>query len=275
MATSDLAAPIYGQADSAVVHTAGGDRLRVPKIAEMVADELRRNIVRGELKEGDKLPSEAEMTSQFGISRPTLREAFRILESESLLTIRRGSRGGAEVHAPNPDVAARYAGLVLQARGTTLGDVYLARVALEPPAARLLAENADANSIRALREALEEEAAAMGDAEAFGRETARFHELVVELAGNNPLTLFEHVLAEIIEVQQVTATVDLHGSQNRDPAAVRRSYRRSHQTHRRLVELVEAGQPAEAEAWWRKHMQALEPFFASRAARRVIDLFAD
>jgi DNA-binding FadR family transcriptional regulator len=270
-----LASGVRARTDAAVVHTAGGDRLRVPKIAEMLADEIRRSIVRGELKEGDRLPSEAEMTSQFGISRPTLREAFRILESESLVIVRRGSRGGAEVRAPNPDVAARYAGLVLQARGTTLGEIYLARVALEPPAARLLADNADADSIRVLREALDDEADAMSDAEAFGRKTARFHELVVELAGNNPLTLFEHVLAEIIEVQQVTTWVDVHRGENPDPAALRRSFRRSHQTHRRLVELVQAGQPAEAEAWWRKHVQALEQFFKSQAARRVIDLFAD
>jgi DNA-binding FadR family transcriptional regulator len=265
MARFELASGVRARTDAAVVHTAGGDRLRVPKIAEMLADEIRRSIVRGELKEGDRLPSEAEMTSQFGISRPTLREAFRILESESLVIVRRGSRGGAEVRAPNPDVAARYAGLVLQARGTTLG----------PPAARLLADNADADSIRVLREALDDEADAMSDAEAFGRKTARFHELVVELAGNNPLTLFEHVLAEIIEVQQVTTWVDVHRGENPDPAALRRSFRRSHQTHRRLVELVQAGQPAEAEAWWRKHVQALEQFFKSQAARRVIDLFAD
>lgn len=253
--------------------TASGRSIRVPKIAEMVADQLRRSIIRGELREGDKLPPEAEMTAQLGISRPTLREAFRILEAESLLTIRRGSRGGAEVHAPNPDVAARYAGLVLQARGTTLGDVYLARVALEPPAARLLAANATQAAVAALKEALAEEEAALGDPEEFGRTSARFHERVVELAGNNPLTLFEHVLSEIIEIQQVTAITDAHAQHT--AADERRALRRAHQTHRRLFELVEAGRAAEAEAWWRKHMQALEVFFKRQNPRRVIDLFSE
>src|SRR5947207_2228594 len=97
-------------------------QVRVPKTAELVAAQLRRQIVRGELKEGDALPPEAALMEQFGVSRPTLREAFRVLESESLISIRRGSRGGARVHTPNGEVAARHAGLLLQVRGTTLGD---------------------------------------------------------------------------------------------------------------------------------------------------------
>src|SRR3954452_17953247 len=105
--------------------------VRVPKTAELVASHLRRQIVRGELKEGDALPPEGALMEHFGVSRPTLREAFRVLESEALISVRRGARGGARVHAPDGDVAARYAGLVLQVRGATLADVYAARKAIE------------------------------------------------------------------------------------------------------------------------------------------------
>src|SRR5947208_1536000 len=113
--------------------------VRVPKTAELVAAELRRQIVRGELKAGDALPPETNLMEQFGVSRPTLREAFRVLESEALITVRRGSRGGARIEVPTGDVAARHAGLLLQVRGTTLGDVYRARMIVEPPAAGMLA----------------------------------------------------------------------------------------------------------------------------------------
>src|SRR4051794_8165047 len=67
--------------------------VRVPKTAELVARRIRRQIVTGELKEGDALPPESQLMADFTISRPTLREAFRILESEALITVRRGARG--------------------------------------------------------------------------------------------------------------------------------------------------------------------------------------
>ena len=114
--------------------------LRVPKTAELVAHNLRKRIVRGELREGESLPAEATLTEQFGVSRPTLREAFRVLETEQLITVRRGARGGAAVHAPSAAMVARYAGFFLEHDGASLADVLEARVAVESPAAGLAAE---------------------------------------------------------------------------------------------------------------------------------------
>ena len=100
-----------------------GQLVRVPKAAELVAADLRRQIIRGELSEGDALPPESELMVRFGVSRPTLREAFRVLESENLIAIRRGARGGARVQPPGREVAARYAAFTLEYRGVTLRDV--------------------------------------------------------------------------------------------------------------------------------------------------------
>ncbi len=116
-----------------------GQVVRAPKTAELIATLYRRQIVRGELHPGDTLPSEQQLMGQFGVSRPTLREAFRILEAEDLISVKRGSRGGARVTQPSLSVAARYVGLLLQVQGTTIADVYEARMVLEPACARLLA----------------------------------------------------------------------------------------------------------------------------------------
>ena len=116
-----------------------GTVLRPPKTGELIATHLRRQIVRGELRPGETLPAESQLMEQYGVARPTLREAFRILESEALLSVRRGSRGGARVIAPDASVAARYVGLLLQIQGATINDVYEARMISEPPCARLLA----------------------------------------------------------------------------------------------------------------------------------------
>ena len=84
--------------------------VKVPKASELVAADLRRRIVTGKLKPGALLPSEAVLMQEFGVSRPTLREAFRILESEAIITVLRGARGGGRVLEPDGSVAAPLCG---------------------------------------------------------------------------------------------------------------------------------------------------------------------
>src|ERR1700730_10998688 len=91
--------------------------VRSPKTAELVAGTLRRMVVDGQLKDGDFLPNEAELMAHFAVSRPTLREAVRVLESERLVEVRRGSRTGAPVRGAGGEVVARTAGVLLSLSG--------------------------------------------------------------------------------------------------------------------------------------------------------------
>ena len=61
---------------------------------EIIADELRALIVSGEVAEGESLGREPDLVERFGVSRPSLREALRILEAEGLITVVRGVLGG-------------------------------------------------------------------------------------------------------------------------------------------------------------------------------------
>lgn len=236
--------------------TMSTERVRVPKTAELVAAGLRRRIVRGELKEGDALPPESVLMEQFGISRPTLREAFRVLEAESLITIRRGSRGGARIRTPSQEVAAQHAGLLLQMRGATLGDVFRVRLLIEPPAAAMLGSQKSRKAAAAIRKALGEEEQAMGDPVAFGHAAARFHEQVVELAGNHTLAIFAAMLADIIDRH----TAQLPREAAAAPTQPERM-RRAHRSHEKLVQLIEKGGASQAEAHWRSHMESLGQWF--------------
>src|ERR1700712_941159 len=156
---------------------------RVPKTADIVADLIRGRIIRGELKEGDFLPPEGQLMATLGISRPTLRESFRILEAEMLISVVRGSRTGARVHHPRVESVSRYAGFVLAAQGTTIADIYEARPAIEPYIARRLAERPVAGATDRLRE----EAERLTNFVETGRYVdfmiglAEFHRLLVEL----------------------------------------------------------------------------------------------
>jgi DNA-binding FadR family transcriptional regulator len=79
-------------------------QIRTPKAAELVAKRLRNSIIRGELKAGHALPGEVALMAHFQVSRQTLREALRVLESESLLSITRGAHGGPRVLSPDPNL---------------------------------------------------------------------------------------------------------------------------------------------------------------------------
>ncbi len=241
------------------------DWVSVPKVADVVASRIRREIVTGELREGENLAPERMLTARFGVSRPTLREAIRILESESLISTKRGSRGGAQVHAPNPATVARHAGFCLQHRGTTLEDVQAARIVIEPPAARALAQRRDAQACERLRRSIEEEKAALDDPDRFGALTTRFHELVMECAGNETLALMFQTLSEIID-RHVESSMSVYSNPKQARKAIR--------SKEKLVELIEAGDEEGAEAHWRRHVQNASEVLLDRAGRkRVVDLF--
>jgi len=231
------------------------ERFKVPKTAELVARRLRQQIVAGLLVEGDSLPSEVALTETLGVSRPTLREAFRVLEAEGLITVRRGARGGARVHAPNADVAARYAGFVLEYQGTTLGDVYAARVLLQAPCAAILAKRRTDADLERLWNSVAEGEAMGDDRHRLIRHHTDFHGLVVSLAGNDTVTLLSSMLRHIID----TANFRRVDPDTTGPA-MDHAFDHGVRAHRKLVALVEAQDTFGAEALWRKHLEEANDF---------------
>ena len=94
---------------------------KVPRAAEILASHLRNQIIRGVLKEGDRLPKEQDLIQQFGVARSTFREAYVILEADGLISVSRGARKGAVVHRPSVQAAARQMTFLMQSRNVTLG----------------------------------------------------------------------------------------------------------------------------------------------------------
>src|SRR5919198_925711 len=144
---------------------------------QKIADELRRAILAGEVVDGELLGREPELVERFGVSRPSLREALRILEAEGLITVVRGVRGGVVVHEPDERMTARTAALVLQARNVPLADVFEARSLIEPLAAKAIASmRSRRRAIDELRALVASEEASIDDPEEFGVANAAFHE---------------------------------------------------------------------------------------------------
>jgi len=233
---------------------------------QQIADELRRLIIRGELDEGDSLGHEPDLIERFGVSRPSLREALRILEAEGLISVVRGVQGGVVVHRPDQRLTARTAAIVLQSRNVSLADVFEARTILEPAAARLVASGRNRKTnARKLRALIAEEEAAIGEPEAFGPANARFHEELVEMAGNQTLAIVAEMLNEIV----ARAVTIVSQSAASGSLATRRRGVRSQE---RLVELIEEGDADAAESHWRTHMGVVGRVMLGQQARTVIDL---
>jgi GntR family transcriptional repressor for pyruvate dehydrogenase complex len=230
-----------------------GAPIRSPKTAELVAGTLRRMVVDGQLKEGDFLPNEAELMAHFGVSRPTLREAVRVLESERLVEVRRGSRTGARVRVPGAEIVARPAGLLLELSGATIADVMVARAGVEPIAVRLLAEAANPAAYDELEGMLVEDIRAGWDAGRLAETTGEFHRRVVELSGNATLTIIAGMLHEI--TVRHTAFVMKEGGRKVSKA----DYDKLTKSYQRLITLLRSGDGAAAEAHWRMHLDTARP----------------
>jgi GntR family transcriptional repressor for pyruvate dehydrogenase complex len=240
--------------------------VRTPKTAEVVAEIIRRDIVTGVLREGDKLPAESVLIERFGVSKPSIREAFRILESESMLEIRRGAHG-ALVRLPDEVAAGRVVGTLLQLRGTTLADVWRARTYFEPPLAAELAQHRTDRDLSQLRHAIAEHHQTMADPPAFALVIVDFHELVVSLAGNETLTVVVQLLDEIVRRHVAAVAADFEGVDHDDL--------RQHETavHEEFVELIERRQAAEAQIFWYEHLKNSKAVSGRGGSRTVLDLY--
>ena len=165
--------------------------LRRPRLAELVADELRNRILSGEVKDGEAFPKQEELLEEFRVSKPALREALAILELEGLLSVRRGNVGGAVVRIPSARDAAYMVGLVLQSQQVRLSDVGVALIQAEAMCAAQAAGRTDRKRavLPRLRQLHQEAASALGNEPEFNVLARRFHEELVNASGNQTMIL--------------------------------------------------------------------------------------
>lgn len=171
------------------------------KVSQIVAETLRKRIALGIILDGDLLPPEPDLIEEFAVSRPTLREAIRILETEGLVSTTRGGRKGARVHYPTPAEAARHAGLVLQLRGATISDIFELSSILVPPAARIVAELLPPVDLGELERLYDEMQAFLEEPREMARLLRRFDMTLCALSGNEAINFVSQMMAELIEFQ--------------------------------------------------------------------------
>jgi DNA-binding FadR family transcriptional regulator len=238
----------------------------------MVADQLRERILRGDLRDGDLLPKEEELREQYPVAKPSLREAMRILETEGLVTVRRGNVGGAVVHRPSPTNAAYTLGLVLASRGVDVSDVARALREVEPSCVGLCAARRDRRRavVPILRRLHKEALGALDDLVAVTGLSRQFHETMVGLCGNETLIVVAGALERLWSSHET-------GWAHRkvDPGDISIDSRRDALLmHERMIDLIDAGDEAGVRVLSAQHLSEVQSYPRSGDGRSRIDLAA-
>jgi GntR family transcriptional repressor for pyruvate dehydrogenase complex len=171
--------------------------------SEHIALEIRRYVERQQLRPGDRLGTEQELAAEFGVSRPTLREAVRLLSGSHLLRTARGRSGGifvagTPIEGLSRNLSASIA-TMLAADSVSIHELFEMRTFLEIPVASLAAQRGDESFVRELELALAEIESDVPGSAAFGHGTVRFHRLLARAAGNELLIAFTDWILDVLQ----------------------------------------------------------------------------
>jgi GntR family transcriptional repressor for pyruvate dehydrogenase complex len=207
---------------------------RIRGASEQVASEIQHYIQREGLGPGDFLGREEDLATEFGVSRPTLREALKMLASGNLIRASKGPGGGIFVALTADQGMSRSLSdaiaMMLETRAVSLAELLEARLVLEVPLAGQAAYRADAETVRELRAAL-----AAGDESAL-------HRIVAATAGNRMVQAFTDWVFEVLQ----PTLMDVIGH------AVLRSAIAEH--HEALINAIEKGDAPRAERAMKEHL---------------------
>jgi DNA-binding FadR family transcriptional regulator len=169
---------------------------------ELVAERLRDRVVHGELQPGERLPNEAALATDFGVSRATVREALRVLAAQNLIRTSKGAGGGSYVTLPSVGGVSEYVqssiSLLADAEDVTLEELLEARELLEVPAARLAAERRNEAELQRLRDAIPDEPLRLGPERQFVY-NQDFHVTVLEGCRNALLLIAAQPVFEVLQ----------------------------------------------------------------------------
>lgn len=208
---------------------------------EHVLAAVEQQIANGRLKPGDRLPAERELGELLGVSRPSVREALRALESLGVITagVGSGKRAGSKI-AGEPSIALSYFLRVhVGLTNFSFSDVLGTRLALERGAARGAARNATVGDTRRLRESLRMMSSPTLGSEEFHDADTAFHVGLAEASGNRMLSDFMQAVRGAVRQQMVEASASFEQWDEVVAELIA--------GHREILDAVEAGDEDAAE----------------------------
>lgn len=197
------------------------------KFSQLIIDQIKAAIYKGSLKSGDKLPSERELTESFKVSRVTLREALKTLETYGLLEIKRGSG----VYVSQLDIRPMRESLssMLRIQNRTVDDLTEARLIFEPSVAKLASERIKPSEIAKLEKNVQEMELTIETDFVAIKGNIDFHLLIAEATHNLTITLTMKTLLHVLHDMALEVT------KTSNPKEIRDSSYRAISDHKQIV----------------------------------------
>lgn len=214
------------------------------RIYEEIVRQIKGMIAEGRLKSGDQLPPERDLAEKFLVSRTSVREALRALESVGLIEIRPGE--GTFVREVSVEALVEPLALVLLAQREMIGELFEARRLLEPVIAGLAARRATREEVQEMERILDEQAKEIAAGNTGLAQDAAFHAAIATAAHNRAITRIVH------------AVMDLLAQSREEAISTPGRPTRSHEDHRRVLDAIRGGDAAAAEKAMQDHVVAVE-----------------
>lgn len=245
--------------------------MKSPKLADLVADALKRRISAEGLRPGDKLAKEHELQKQFGVSKATTREALKSLEVQGLISIATGPKGGAKVERVPFAAAFQNLQSYLYFSDLTIADIYAVRAVVEPELIAGAIAHLTPEEIAALEHSIavcEPMARDAAHAALQRQEDLNFHSILARANPNALLRFIGEFVSETLRQLVVTTRVVTAPANRRFGDA-------NVQAHREILDAIKKRQPDKARELMRTHIADVEAqvmrMHASYQPRLVLD----
>jgi DNA-binding FadR family transcriptional regulator len=218
--------------------------VQTTRIYREIVRQIRTLVAQGKLKSGDRLPPERELAERFKVSRASVREALRALESMRLIQIRVGE--GSFVREISVDSLVEPLALAILTRREATSDLFEARRLLEPPIAGLAALRATPEEVREMERIVEHQGAEVARGHTGLSEDAAFHAAIAASAHNHAISRIVHALVDLLKKSREESL--------QSPGRPKRS----HGDHERILAAIGARDPEAARKAMLDHVVAVE-----------------
>ncbi len=215
---------------------------------ESIVQQVLELIENGKLKQGDQLPSERELTEIFKVSRTTVREAIRTLESMKLLQSRQGN-GTYVLASSEEDLVQPLAAALFNAKDD-IRHIFYVRKIIEPHVAELAAENATAQEIEEMEEILRKQKVCIERGENIIETDSAFHNLMASAAKNRVMERLTAALVDFLKQSRENYLLDDEQGNTRPE--------RSLEGHRQVLAAIKKGDSEAAQRLMLQHLEEIE-----------------